>query len=86
MELRRVAYPVPPDQSLIDHTSFVKRKAEEKRNTVHLPWWSIVMAVISIFAYREAITIISLGPLIPVINIAGLLGLVYYFYQTALKE
>ena len=86
MELRRISYPIPPDQSLIDHTSFVKKKAEEKRNTVHLPWWSMIMAVLLLFAYREVVTVISLGPLVPVINVAGLLGLVYYFYQTALRE
>lgn len=86
MELRRVAHPVPPAQVLIDHTSFVKKKAEEKRNTVNLPWWSIAVAILAVLAYREAITIISLGPLIPAFNIAGLLGLGYYFYQTSLKD
>jgi hypothetical protein len=86
MELRRIAYPSPPNQSLIDHTSFVKKKIEEKRNTIHLPWWSMVAALLLSLAYREAVSIIALGPLIPLMNIIGLIGLVYYFYRTVLRE
>lgn len=86
MELRRIAYPTPPSQLLIDHTAFIKRKVEEKRNTIHLPWWSMIMALLLSFVYREVVTVVSLGPLVPIINISGLLGLVYYFYRTVLKE
>lgn len=86
MELRRIAYPSPPSQLLIDHTLLVKRKVEEKRNNIHLPWWSMVMAILLSFVYREVVTVVALGPLIPIINIAGLLGLVYYFYRTVLRE
>jgi hypothetical protein len=86
MELRRIAYPSPPNQSLLDHTIFVKKKVEEKRNTIHLPWWSVVLALIMSLVYREAVSLIALGPVIPVMNICGLIGLVYYFYRTVLRE
>jgi hypothetical protein len=86
MELRRIAFPSPPNQLLIDHNSFVKRKVEEKRRTIHLPWWSLVMAILLSLVYREVVTVISLGPLVPVINILGLCGLVYYFYTAVLQD
>ena len=86
MEIRRVSYPLPPAQSLVEYTTHVAKETKEKREQFHMPWWAIVAALASAFVYQHVIRVVSLGVLVPVVNVVIFLGIMYYFYHVMLTS
>lgn len=86
METRRAAYPLPPAQSLVAYTAHMAKETKEKREVLHMPYWAIVAALLSAFAYQHVVRVVSLGALVPVVNVVMLTGVMYYFYYVMLNE
>lgn len=86
MDIRRAAFPLPPAQSLVAYTTHVQALSKEKRETFHMPWWAIVAGLVSAFTYQHVVRVISLGILVPVVNVVMFMGVMYYFYYVMLNE
>lgn len=86
MEIRRASFPLPPAQSLAAYTSQVAQVSKEKREQFHMPYWAILSALLAAFTYQHVIRVVSLGVLVPVVNVVMFMGVMYYFYYVMLNE
>lgn len=84
MELRRLSYPLPPSQLLIDHASSVGEILKQKKDNFHLPVWALALGLLAAFAYQHVTRVVALGPVVPVINAAVFVGVIIFFYKRAL--
>ena len=51
-----------------------------------MPWWALVTGLVCAFAYQHLIRVVSLGILVPVVNMVMFMGVMYYFYHVMLNE
>jgi hypothetical protein len=86
MEIRRSAYPLPPAQGLVTYTNHVAKESKEKREQFHMPYWAIAAGLVAAFTYQHVIRVVSLGVLVPVVNVVMFMGVMYYFYYVMLNE
>lgn len=84
MELRHMSYPLPPSQTLIQHANTVGTIVNEKKSKFHLPLWALALGLLSAFAYQHIARVVTLGPVVPVINALAFVGVIFYFYHRVL--
>lgn len=86
MESRRTSYPLPPAQGMVEYTTDVQKRREERDEQFHLPWYALVGALVAALMYQQLVRVVSLGALVPVVNITMFFGILYYFYYFMLNE
>jgi hypothetical protein len=84
MELRQLAYPLPPSQALITHASTIGTIVREKNSKFHMPLWALGLGLVAAFAYQHIARVVALGPVVPVINALAFIGVILYFYHRVL--
>lgn len=93
LESRKVLFPLPPSQLVIQQSFQSTDKAAEleaQQKAPVFPLWALAVAAISMFIYQHISKIVALGPVIPVLNgavlVAGVIILgMQYFNATANK-
>eukprot|EP01041_Mallomonas_annulata_P005173 gene5173-10344_t len=78
LDQRQRLHPAPPSHLLTSRVLTNTRTEDAKATAV--PWRSIVMVLVAACAYQIFLRVVSFGPLVPVINLGGLIALVYYFF------
>ncbi len=87
LAMRRKTFPPPPSAKFIKHVEVLKindKKAKEE--AASFPWFALIILFVSAYLYSHAIQIVSIGPLIPIINSLFMIGLLYYAYTMISKQ
>lgn len=80
LAMRCKSSPAPPSSKFVEHITSVKVKEEEAKAELDIPWFALSVLIIGSYVYQHAIRIVSIGPLVPVVNTIFMLGLLYYGY------
>jgi hypothetical protein len=75
---RKVIFPLPPSQLIIKQSTESNEAAANARGKDKapvFPLWALVVAAVSMFLYQHVSKIISLGPIIPVLNFIAFLAI-----------
>jgi len=84
LEGRKQLFPLPPSQLMIQRTRDSGSAADQetsKQEVPVFPLWALVGACVCFFFYQHVSRIIVLGPIIPVVNIAGFVLLAYFAFR-----
>lgn len=82
---RRVFFPLPPSQALINQT-MVSKEVKNKATQSPLPLLSLLLMLVFALIYQQISSMISLGWVIPAINGSLALGVVAYFGWNAYSD
>lgn len=79
LESRKVLFPLPPSQLVIQqsyesNTAAAEQHARQKAPV--FPFWALGVAAVSMFVYQHISKIVALGPIIPVVNTIVLVVLI----------
>jgi hypothetical protein len=82
--LRSKMIPFPPSNLLIEEGKLTKDKgfSDEKKP---FPIWGLTIAGICLYLYQHATQILPIGPIVPFVNVLGLLMLVGYGFRVLSK-
>ena len=81
-ESRVDAHPLPPSQIFLETTTVNEKiSAEESGFQSPFPMWALVTMLVTFFLYTQMASIISLGPIIPIVNVLFVLGMIAYVFR-----
>lgn len=87
LAMRCKTFPSPPSYKFIEHIKETKLQEEKKGATeIGIPWVALLVLVVASYLYQHSIRIISIGPLVPIVNTVFIVGLLYYAYQMVSKQ
>jgi len=86
LEMRCKSYPTPPSYKFIQHVESSKIQIEKENADLNIPWIALGSLVVFAYIYQHAVKVVSIGPLIPIINSLFLLGLLFYAYTAIRKQ
>ena len=74
-------FPSPPSQILVSKMEEIFKATEAAKEAPPFPIWALLLGGVVAFLYAQTSNIIALGPLVPIINIAFLLGVLFWGYR-----
>ena len=86
LAMRCKSSPAPPSIKFVQHITTVKVKEEEAKAELDIPWFALFILITGSYFYQHAIRIVSIGPLIPIVNTLFMLGLLYYGYTLVARH
>lgn len=86
LTMRMITHPQPPSQTMIDGAKAAIDALEKEQAKIEVPWMALFLLVVGGFLYQYAVRVVSMGPMVPVVNSAALIGLLYYGYTVILKS
>ena len=75
------AHPLPPSQLLLQRTHDNTRIVDEADGAPPFPLWALGAGVAVFFIYAQSATVITLGPIIPIVNVLFVVGMIVYLYR-----
>ena len=81
--MRCKSFPTPPSFKFIKHIETTKQQDIKDKANLKIPWVALGVVIVGAYGYSHAVRIVSVGPLIPVVNSLFMIGLLYYAYSVA---
>ncbi len=73
--------PPPPSQILVSKIESNHAAMDTESNAPPFPLWALALGLITAFLYAQSATIVTLGPVVPFINTAFLIGALIWGYR-----
>jgi hypothetical protein len=80
-EARLDAHPLPPSMVLMDKTMGNNKAIKEEAERPPFPTWALVTGIITFFLYTQSSKVVTLGPIIPIVNVVFVLGMLLYMFR-----
>ena len=74
-------FPSPPSQLLVSKVEANHAATDAENNAPPFPIWALVLGGVAAFLYAQSATIVTLGPVVPFVNVAFLIGVLLWGYR-----